>query len=724
VSNATKKDLDYGWRLRGRVVTVLQDRSFDLSASKPSGSFLAPYCRDVSTLSSCLQCGACTATCGLSGEASLLPRREITYVQLGLDERLADCATIWNCYDCGDCSDRCPSGVRPGRVMAGLRHLAIERFACPAWMAKVCTGPLTFFLVPLFGASLLSLVIAATGSFMPQGTAVRYSAMLPHLPLCLLFFGVLAAAFTSLASSVRVAWRAFRRSGHRTRNAKVLLFALHKACLEVLGHTKFSSCEGRRLASWAHRGVLWGVLALLLVSAVAALTLATGGAYPLSFDHPLKVLANLGSIALVLGSTAQIFKRLGDERSDTHSTFFDWSFLFAVWLCATTGVALELLRFADLGAIAYPMYFAHLVIVLSILASLPFTKLAHGAYRLTAITASHYDAKLAEAPASSVSAPRRRSTSAPPSTVSTKETFLDLDQKDLSTFSDATLAAAYYKLRDESVPRGDRRHYPNIQKLYGSALEREKDRREIRALVSQPDKPEIHAWYERAASETLTWWIENHMVARHSLRSCMFCGMCTSVCPAAQYYEEYNPRFIVDVALSRDEERIEELLASDILWLCGQCGSCKARCTRDNSIMALVSSLRCLAEIKGFHLRSARGRQQYAARHLWGGNFWNRACSLYFRNPNPTQHPDFGPRHAQFYESLDSHYETLGASPDMDGVFGGRKVPPATLKELRRCVHVGGTAFLWNTLEDHAADHAASLGLSIDEYLAKVATEG
>jgi len=313
---------------------------------------------------------------------------------------------------------------------------------------------------------------------------------------------------------------------------------------------------------------------------------------------------------------------------------------------------------------------------------------------------------------------------APEPPVPTPESLLSRGHEALASLPDATITASYYRLREQSVPRGPVKIYPNIQKLYGTAFEREKDRREVKALCNQPDRPEIQVWYEEASKQSCTWWLKNHLVARHSLKSCMFCGMCTSVCPAAQYYEDYNPRFIVDVALSGEEDRIVELLKSDTLWLCGQCGSCKARCTRENNVMGLVQSLRCLAQLKGYHLHSVRGRQQYAARHLWGGNFWNRACSLYFRNADAEGHPDFGPRYARYFADQEGQHARLGAHPDMDGDMGGKKVNPATLKELRACVRQGGTLYLWNRIEEHAEHQARQMGLTLDEYHDKVRTEG
>ena len=40
------------------------------------------------------------------------------------------------------------------------------------------------------------------------------------------------------------------------------------------------------------------------------------------------------------------------------------------------------------------------------------------------------------------------------------------------------------------------------------------------------------------------------------LKACMNCGVCTAVCPAAEFYN-YDPRQIVAIVQSRDDEQIE-----------------------------------------------------------------------------------------------------------------------------------------------------------------------
>ena len=42
---------------------------------------------------------------------------------------------------------------------------------------------------------------------------------------------------------------------------------------------------------------------------------------------------------------------------------------------------------------------------------------------------------------------------------------------------------------------------------------------------------------------------------KEGLHSCMNCGVCTGVCPAAEFYN-YDPRQIVSIVQTRDDEAI------------------------------------------------------------------------------------------------------------------------------------------------------------------------
>lgn len=718
---------DFGWLLHGRPVSTLPDKSFDLAAVKGDGAFLRPYCLDVTTLQSCLQCGACTATCDLAGDEGLFPRRQVTFVRLGLQDRLAADKDIWHCYGCSECSTRCPSGAKPASIMSALRQFATDRYAFPRIVARIVNSPRLFWLPYVATATLLAAIVAATGAFSPGPGPLRYAGMIPNSALIPIFSGLTILPLVALAVGACRAWQSWYGTSLWATRPRALGHSLREATAEIIAHRKLSSCKERPLRSWGHRAVLFGFLGLALVSGVMALLLLSGRAYPLSMGNPIKVVSNLFAALLIGGTSYFLLVRIAEASRGNRSSFFDWAFLVNLLLAGITGVATETARVADVRAWAYPVYFVHLVVVLVLALTLPYTKLAHAVYRLMAVAGRDYEVLVTGEPllagATRAGAPPAGAPPAAKPPVA-PEHLLALGHEDLASYSDEEIAAAYYTLRDEAEPRGNGNYYPNVKGLSGTAFEREKDRREVRALVAEPDKTEWQAWYEKAAEQPCTWWVENHIVARHALTSCLSCGMCTSVCPAAEHFEEYDPRCIVDAALSGDEDRLVELLKSDIIWYCAQCGSCNSRCPHENDIMGLVGSLRCLAQLKGYHLESVRGRQQYAGRHLWGANLWNRAVSLYFRNGDPLAHPDFGPRYARWQAELEEQFMRVGAQPDMDGTFPGRKVTPETLAELRSCIRAGGALFLWDKIEEHAAADAARRGLDIDQYHDKVRTEG
>ena len=107
-----------------------------------------------------------------------------------------------------------------------------------------------------------------------------------------------------------------------------------------------------------------------------------------------------------------------------------------------------------------------------------------------------------------------------------------------------------------------------------------------------------------------------------SLNSCMNCGVCTAICPSAEFYN-YDPRIIADTVQRQDEESIEGLLKSDTIWYCGECMSCKTRCPRCNTPGGIIMALRRLSQEKGWFTESEKGRQQFALKRILGNNILN-----------------------------------------------------------------------------------------------------
>lgn len=97
-----------------------------LSAGRVQGAFR----RSVDELSgqrlySCIQCGMCSSGCPMAEEMDLLPSCIMRLCQLGLEEEVLNCKTIWICASCFTCTTRCPKGIDIAAVMDALRQKAL-----------------------------------------------------------------------------------------------------------------------------------------------------------------------------------------------------------------------------------------------------------------------------------------------------------------------------------------------------------------------------------------------------------------------------------------------------------------------------------------------------------------------------------------------------------------------------------------------------------------------
>jgi len=82
-----------------------------------------------------------------------------------------------------------------------------------------------------------------------------------------------------------------------------------------------------------------------------------------------------------------------------------------------------------------------------------------------------------------------------------------------------------------------------------------------------------------------------------SFMRCFTCGTCTASCPVAEVHEEYDPRKIIRMAIlgMRDE-----VLSSDILWMCSRCYACAALCPQNVKFTDVISVLRDMAVREGY----------------------------------------------------------------------------------------------------------------------------
>ncbi len=391
--------VDYGWRFQGRTVGVLLDQSLNLSSPAGSNQRTSSTCLDkLTALQSCLQCGACTANCGLAGEEGLFPRRQMNLFQMGQHERLLTDPSVWHCYNCGDCSSRCPVGAKPGKLMGTLRQLAVERFAFPGFLAGLVGRPWHWAWVVAATAMLLLGAIFFGGSFSPATDRVRYASMLPHATLNVFFLTFTGLSLVSLFAGAVRAWNTYQGEPLRKAKPGILLRAFQEAIIEIMAHRRLADCAESRPRAYAHLAVFYGFVGLAGLAGVVALLLATGTSYPFPAVHPLKVLGNIAAGLLILGTAYFICHRWKEAVHGDASTFFDWMLLVNLLVAGVTGVLCEVFRYQNLAMVAYPVYFLHLMSVFVLLVFLPYSKLAHVGYRTVASTSRQYTALLAAEP--------------------------------------------------------------------------------------------------------------------------------------------------------------------------------------------------------------------------------------------------------------------------------------------------------------------------------------
>ncbi|MCK5126976.1 MAG: quinone-interacting membrane-bound oxidoreductase complex subunit QmoC [candidate division Zixibacteria bacterium] len=362
------------------------------------------------TLKKCMQCGTCSATCGLSPDTAPFPGKEMAWASWGMKERLLNDPDVWLCYHCNDCSTRCPRGAKPADVLAVVRQESVINNAFPRFFARWINQPQCIPL--LLGIPTLLLTLAlyfkdslgeALGMSIPTGDGIiySYSHVFPHWLLNSFFFFFSALALiVTIIGGVRF-WKILD-SSVAYRIDKSQPRSLLKSCLKVLGniitHDDFSTCVASRSRFYSHMCVLFGFGALTFVTIWVITSsinpLAAGDfIYPFNFFSPWKILANIGGVSLLTGVFIMIWERGKENEQIGTGVYFDWAFLFALILVVVTGFATEILHYIRLEPHRHIAYFIHLVFVFTLLMYLPYSKFAHMIYRTIAKVYAEYSGR-------------------------------------------------------------------------------------------------------------------------------------------------------------------------------------------------------------------------------------------------------------------------------------------------------------------------------------------
>ncbi len=221
--------------------------------------------------------------------------------------------------------------------------------------------------------------------------------------------------------------------------------------------------------------------------------------------------------------------------------------------------------------------------------------------------------------------------------------------------------------------------------------------------------------------------IKEDVRVKEALHSCISCGVCTAICPAAEFYD-YSPRQIALTVQNENEEKILNLLKSDTIWFCGQCMSCKTRCPRNNCSGMLISVLRKISQEEGYFIHSRMGRQQLLLKRQLGNAMLKYGYCIHPDIVAPDEHPEQGSVWEWIYDNKQKVYERLNANLDKPGEGTLRKIEQESLDELQRIFDVSGATDLFNSIEKFSAKKAEELGIKdqegkLDDYVEYIKNE-
>lgn len=394
--------------------------------AQPDLGFIAQL-RDLGgeTLKKCYQCATCSVACPIAPEDSPFPRKEMIAASWGLKDRLIKNGDIWLCHQCGDCTDLCPRGAAPGDVLSAVRSAAITEYATPKVFANAVNDPkmLPFILgIPALWFALMAFITTQLGGTMEKifhgifgdflGGRFHWShahpveegmaPVLAHadfvstwlvdftfIPTAIFVTVVFFLGLKNFLNDIHENAVSEKKTDKTSLDYKSFFQALVRIIPTVLKHDKFNECEANKDRATPHMMVLYSFIGLFVVTALCGTLLYVFKlAGPYTMINPIKWLANIAGVALVIGSAMMIKNRL--DKKDQLTAYKDWFILGVVFALGVTGMLSEITRIAGMEYVTYFMYYLHLISIFLLFFFLPFSKMAHLVYRLTAMAYAEY----------------------------------------------------------------------------------------------------------------------------------------------------------------------------------------------------------------------------------------------------------------------------------------------------------------------------------------------
>ncbi|MDH3347644.1 MAG: quinone-interacting membrane-bound oxidoreductase complex subunit QmoC [Desulfobulbaceae bacterium] len=369
------------------------------------------------TLKKCYQCATCSVVCPLSSDGDPFPRKEMIMAQWGLKDKLIGDPNVMLCHQCGDCTAYCPRGAKPGDVLGAIRAYTYKALGWPTGLAKLASSGKNLPILILIPMIIIGIFWKISGSHVPtveEFARNGYGHFFGHwnfywLSKNVFFIDIIMLPAAGLAAfaafkGVTALWQKMSENagvGDATFRPSAIQFItqfLFPAMVEIVQHNRFKECNANEDRVKGHLPLLLSFVALFIVTAYSAFTQDVLSLLPginlhgpISMWNPIKILANVGAIALIVGIGILWANRSQKEQEgQATKTFYDWFLIWEIMAVGVTGLLAELLRLVGLPSLGYIVYFLHLVSVMMLFMYMPYTKFAHIVYRTAAMAFEKY----------------------------------------------------------------------------------------------------------------------------------------------------------------------------------------------------------------------------------------------------------------------------------------------------------------------------------------------
>lgn len=369
------------------------------------------------TLKKCFQCATCSVVCPLASDSKPFPRKEMIWAQWGLKDKLVADPDVMLCHQCGDCTAYCPRGAKPGDVLGAIRAYAYSHYGYPGFLAKLCSSGKNLPIMILIPAILIlavwylgggmhipdaeALAHEGFGHFFAAGTTFGFTNNV--LLIDMIFVpAFLFAVFASFKGAATMWKQMVANTGGASQNFRpsakqFVIDFLWPSIVETVKHKRFNECGANKGRVTGHLPLLLAFIGLFLVTNYAFIVKDFIGLInpalhaPIAQANPVKILANISAIAMIVGVGILWANRSKTEEEQGASpTFYDWFLIGIIMSVGVTGLVAEITRLIGVGVLAYLFYYFHLVSVFMLFFYMPYTKFAHMVYRTVAMAFERY----------------------------------------------------------------------------------------------------------------------------------------------------------------------------------------------------------------------------------------------------------------------------------------------------------------------------------------------